>query len=72
MEGLLDPLGDRVMKNVPMIAGKPLTSNEIWINKQGKKVPNIDKIRKHLLREGHLDKADLIDLIKEATKIFSK
>ena len=30
MEGLLDPYGDRVMKNVPMIAAKPLTKEELW------------------------------------------
>ena len=60
MDELLDPYGDRVMKNVPMIARFPLTKDEMYRpSKHGKKVPNIDKIRKHLLREGKLNKPDL-------------
>ena len=35
-------------------------------------VPDINLLRKHLLREGHINKADLIDIIKEATSIMSK
>jgi len=38
----------------------------------GRKVPNIEKLRKHLLREGRLEKVELVELVKEATKIFSK
>ena len=38
----------------------------------GKRTPRIDKIRKHLLREGRLDKPELIDLLKEAIKVFRK
>lgn len=30
MEELLDPYGDRVMKNVPMIARLPLPREELW------------------------------------------
>ena len=30
MEDLLDPCGDRVMKNVPMIAREPLTRDTLW------------------------------------------
>jgi hypothetical protein len=55
-----------------MIAAKPLTKKELWTTSGNRKVPNIDKLRKHLLREGHLEKEDLMDLIKEATKILSK
>ena len=32
MEDLGDPLGDRVMKNVPMIAREPLKYNELFTN----------------------------------------
>ena len=32
----------------------------------------MDVLRKHLLREGHLDKPELIELIKAATDIMSK
>lgn len=37
-----------------------------------RKVPNMDVLRKHLLREGHLDKAELLEIIKEANNILSK
>lgn len=36
MEDIGDPLGDRVMKNVPQIARFPLTKDELWHN-SGKK-----------------------------------
>lgn len=75
MEDMLDPYGDRVMKNVPMIARHPLTkaSGDLWkTTADGRSVPNIEKLRKHLLREGHINKEDLCDIIKEATKIFKK
>jgi hypothetical protein len=32
MEDIGDPLGDRVMKNVPQIARFPLTTDELWHN----------------------------------------
>ena len=38
----------------------------------GRTVPNIEKLRKHMLREGVLEKEELGELIGEATKIFSK
>tara|TARA_B110000503_G_C7129073_1_gene406009 strand:+ start:451 stop:612 length:162 start_codon:yes stop_codon:yes gene_type:complete len=37
-----------------------------------RRVPNMDVLRKHLLREGHLNKPELIEIIKEATNIMSK
>jgi hypothetical protein len=33
MEDIGDPLGDRVMKNVPMIAREPLTREQLWTKK---------------------------------------
>ena len=33
MENLGDPLGDRVMKNVPMIASEPLSKDELYTTK---------------------------------------
>ena len=30
MDELLDPLGDRVMKNVPMMARFPLKKDKLW------------------------------------------
>jgi hypothetical protein len=35
MDDLLDPLGDRVMKNVPPIARFPLKRDQLW-HKSGK------------------------------------
>ena len=30
MDDMLDPFGDRVMKNVPMIARHPLPRSDLW------------------------------------------
>jgi len=30
MDALGDPYGDRVMKNVPMLAIRPITHEELW------------------------------------------
>ena len=30
MDDMLDPYGDRVMKNVPMIARHPLQKTDLW------------------------------------------
>ena len=35
-------------------------------------VPNIDLLRSHLLREGRLEKKELIELIKSASAIMKK
>ena len=35
-------------------------------------VPNIDLLRKHLLREGQIAKKDLLELITDVTKIMSR
>jgi len=36
----------------------------------GRRVPDIDRLRKHLLREGRINKSELIEIINEATKIL--
>jgi len=67
MDDLSDPCGDRVMKDVPPIARWPLKTADYWhksSKSNNRNVPNLDVLRKHLLREGHLDKPDLVDLIK--------
>lgn len=63
MDDINDPFADRVMKNVPMLARFPLKRNELWTNN----APNMDVLRKHLLREGHLEKDELMEIIKKAT-----
>lgn len=77
MESLEDPLGDRVMKNVPPIARDPLRDEELYgspaPNATGHgKIPNMDLLRKHLLREGHIDKPELMDILLRATKLLRK
>lgn len=37
-----------------------------------RQVPNIDALRKHLLREGRLEKKELVELIKGASAIMRK
>ena len=44
----------------------------VFILADGRMIPNIEKLRKHLLREGAIDKEELNELIQETTKIFSK
>jgi serine/threonine-protein phosphatase 2B catalytic subunit len=44
-----------------------------WAGKSGNRsVPNIDALRKHLLREGRLEKKELVELIKGASTIMRK
>lgn len=35
-------------------------------------VPNMELLRKHLLREGHINKPELMTLIEAAVQIMSK
>ena len=79
MENLSDPLGDRVMKNVPPIARDPLTREELFGSETPKAtgstpgdLPNMLTLRKHLLREGHINKPELMELIQRSTKIMRK
>ena len=77
MESIADPLGDRVMKNVPPIARDPLTDKELYASPTpgstgSGKIPNMDLLRKHLLREGHIDKPELIEILGRTTKLMRK
>ena len=38
----------------------------------GRVVPDTEFLRKHLLREGHINKPELGELLTEVTKILSK
>jgi len=72
---LIDPLGDRVMKNVPPLSRFPLKRDQLWHNSpksNNREVPNLELLRKHLLREGRLEKKELIELIGGATNIMKK
>lgn len=90
MEDLNDPLGDRVMKNVPPMARDPLIRSKLWhksskyqffemphtffhIEKSGgREVPNMELLRSHLLREGHLEKVELMEILRDAMNIMKK
>ena len=50
-----------------------LTNLLIQIAKSGnRKVPNMELLRKHLLREGHINKPELIEIIAAAVAVLSK
>ena len=68
MELLLDPLNDRVVKDAPILAAHSLSRDRMWLDGE----PNVSVIRDHLLREGHIDKPDLVDLIKQVVEILKK
>lgn len=79
MEALGDPHDDRVMKNVPPIARDPLTHDQLFGNQTpgatatgNDKLPNMEILRKHLLREGHINKKELMEIIARCTKIMRK
>jgi len=43
------------------------------IGKSGnREVPNIDDLRKHLLREGHINKKELLEIVSAASQIMRK
>ena len=46
--------------------------DDILAKSNNREVPDIDKLRKHLLREGRLEKKELMELIVGATNIMSK
>ena len=70
----VDPLGDRVMKSVPVPARYPLTRDQLWHvpcdSQDGQELPNMEVLRDHLKREGHIDKKELIELVTVATNIM--
>ncbi len=75
MDDMIDPLGDRVMKNVPPISRYPLQRDKLWhvsAKSNNREVPTPEVLRKHLLREGRLEKKELMELILGATNIMSK
>ena len=73
MEDLGDPCNDRVMKNVPQIARDPLTYDQLFDNctpnataSGSARLPNMELLRKHLLREGHIKKKELLEILSRA------
>ena len=70
MEQLQDPLEDRVMKNVPPAHQHPLKRERLW--KENENTIDLDILREHLLREGHIEKDELVELIQKASQIMKQ
>ena len=75
MEFLSDPCNDRVVQELPYPINSVVAKEDLWhdspTNKKHK-VPNIELIRTYLLREGHVAKKDLIEIIKTVTGIMKQ
>ncbi len=68
MEVLSDPCNDRVVKEVPPMVQSTLTRPDLWTtNSDGNLLPNMEILRSYLLREGHLNKPEISEIIKEST-----
>jgi len=63
LERLEDPCGDRKVPNVPRPPKYPLSTTNLYENKDGKEVPKMDLIRKHLMIEGQIAKECLIRIL---------
>jgi hypothetical protein len=50
---LPDPIGDRVMKDVPVLCNRPMDDSDLWPT-TGK--PNYKLLQEHMLREGPVTK----------------
>ena len=61
---------DRVMKDVPPLARRPLAREELFIKIDGKEVPDVDRLRLHLKGEGKLEKAELVELVLSVSNIL--
>lgn len=70
MELLPDPLSDRQIKEVQPPPQKPLLSELLFLNNS--KIPNLQVLYDHLLREGKLIKSDLFNIITSFIEIVSK
>jgi len=81
MEPLADPYNDRVVKTVPIPPSRPLSqklmypdaSKEKILDHLGKPtVPNLQVVRKHLVDQGTIGRAELMKLIMDVTKVMGK
>jgi serine/threonine-protein phosphatase 2B catalytic subunit len=75
MEFLSDPCNDRVVQDLPMIINSVVAKEDLWHDSptnKNLKVPNIELVRTYLLREGHVAKKDLIEIIKTVTGLMKQ
>lgn len=61
-----------MVPQVPHNSHRELTYDFKIGKSNNREVPNLDILRKHLLREGRLEKKELMELILGATNIMSK
>lgn len=78
-EPLQDPLGDRVVKDLPLPPCKPLKDSEIFSGKFRSSadacsgdIPNYQLIKKYMLKEGHITKLQCIKLCNKTLEILKK
>jgi len=67
METLPDPLCDRVVKDLEPPPQRPL-NDELFYDSDG--LPNYNVIKKHLAKEGKIDKEHFMKLIGDTTEIL--
>jgi len=65
LDRMLDPIGDRAMKDVPLPPRYPLTYKQLFTqtNSAGKTTPDMKLVRQHLMLEGHIEKECLVEII---------
>lgn len=67
METLPDPCDDRVVKTLDPPPQRPL-SEELFFDSSG--LPNYNVIKKHLAKEGKIQKEQFMKLILDTTEIL--
>lgn len=67
MEPLPDPYNDRVMKAVAIPPSRPLSAKLMYPDSSKPDVPDFQAIRKHLVAQGTIGRAELVKLIKDVT-----
>lgn len=70
LERLQDPLNDRPMPDVPKPPRYPMNIQNLYHTVDGKTVPKMDLIRKHLMIEGHIEKECLVRILNEVTDVY--
>jgi hypothetical protein len=66
-----DPPDDRVVASVTPIPRRPLTEEMLFVKDDGR-LPDLDLLKTHFLREGKITHACAVRIIKTASSIFRK
>lgn len=70
LDRLLDPCNDRKVPDVARPPRYPLNAEQCYHTVDGKSVPKMDLVRKHLMIEGHIQKDCLVRILNEVTAIY--